>query len=59
MTGEKFVSKNSVEIYIRGNGKRVSSQLIEQLDEEVKKILEAAIKRTERNGRNTVMPHDL
>ncbi|PIU09863.1 hypothetical protein COT30_02275 [Candidatus Micrarchaeota archaeon CG08_land_8_20_14_0_20_49_17] len=38
---------------------RVSSQFIPQLDAKVKEILEAAIKRAEKNGRSTVMPQDL
>ena len=59
MIGESFVSKNSVGIYLRGRKVRVSSQLIAQLDGKVKEILEAAIKRAEKNGRSTVMPQDL
>ena len=59
MNGESLVSKNSVGLYLRGKGVRVSSRLVPQLDEKAKEILEAAIKRAELNGRSTVMAQDL
>ena len=40
-------------------GKRVSSELAEALNKKVEQILKEAAERAERNGRGTVMPHDL
>ena len=59
MNGDSFVSKKRVGTYLRGRGGRVSSELVLQLDGKVGEILEAAIKRAERNGRSTVMAQDL
>lgn len=59
MKGESFLSKNSVGIFLRGKGVRVSSQFMPQLEEKVKELLEAAIKRAEKNSRSTVMAQDL
>lgn|GEM_PF-3852044 len=59
MRGESFVSKNSVCVFIRRSGRRVSSALIQQLDVKVKEMLEEAIRRAGKNGRSTVMPQDL
>jgi histone H3/H4 len=46
-------------MFIRDKGKRVSSELISQLEEKVKELVETAIKRADKNRRSTVMPHDL
>ena len=59
MKGSHFVSKNSVGMFIREKDKRVSSELIPQLEEKVKELVESAIRRADKNGRSTVMPHDL
>jgi len=59
MRGEGFVSRSSAGSYLRGKGVRIFSQLALRLDEKVREILEAAIKRAEGNGRSTVMPQDI
>jgi len=59
MSGKGFVSKNSVGLYLRGKGERVSPEFFPQLDGKVREILEAAIKRAEGNGRITVKAQDL
>ena len=56
---KSFVSKSSVGVFLRGKGTRVSSELMPQLEGTVKEILEAAVKRAEKNGRSTVMAQDL
>ena len=59
MRGGSFLSKNSVEVFLRSKGRRVSSKLMVRLEEKVKEIIEAAVVRAEGNGRSTVMPQDL
>ena len=59
MSGKGFVSKNSVGLFLRGKGERVSPEFFPQLDGKVREILEAAIKRAEGNGRITVKAQDL
>ena len=59
MSRKSLVSKNSVGLYLRGKGKRVSPESFPQLDGKVRELLEAAIKRAEGNGRITVKAQDL
>ena len=59
MRGGSFLSKNSVEVFLRSKGRRVSSKLMVRLEEKVKEIIEAAVVRAKGNGRSTVMPQDL
>jgi len=59
MRGESLVSKSSVGLFLRGKGERVSPEFFLQLDDRVREILEAAIKRAEGNGRITVKAQDL
>ena len=59
MRGERFVSETSVALFLHEKGGRVSVEVIPQLDDKVKEILGAALKRAEDNGRSTVMAQDL
>ena len=53
----ELVIKSKIKDAVKG--KRVSSELAEALNKKVEQILKEAAERAERNGRGTVMPHDL
>lgn len=59
MKGEKMLSRNSVRVFLKQNGKRIASDTFAQLDQEVKEMLLKAVKRSGANHRSTVMPQDL
>ena len=59
MRVKSFVSRNKVRVFLQGNQMRLSSELLPQLDGKMKEVLEAAVKRAEKNGRTTVMAQDL
>lgn len=59
MKGDSLLSKNTVRIYLKQNGKRIASETFGELDQEVRALLLKAVKRAERNHRSTVMPQDL
>jgi len=54
-----FVVASSVKNYVRGKGYNVSSQLLAELSERTKALLDEAAKRCEGNGRRTVRPFDV
>lgn len=55
----QFIIRMKVKDYISSKGLRVGKDFIEQLDEEVKSIIDKAVERAKKNMRNTVMPRDI
>lgn len=53
----ELVVKSKIKDAVKG--KRVAGDLAEALNKKIEEILKAAAARAERNGRGTVMPHDL
>jgi len=54
-----LVVVSKVKAYIKNKGCNTSAESIEELDKRVKMILDAAVKRTEANGRKTVKAQDI
>lgn len=50
---------SKVKAYIKQNDKMTASETLEALNAQIYAMLDAAIKRTEDNGRKTVKPQDL
>ncbi|MBU2496799.1 MAG: DUF1931 family protein [Nanoarchaeota archaeon] len=53
----ELVIKSKIKDAVKG--KRVASDLADALNKKLEEILKRAAERAERNGRGTVMPHDI
>jgi histone H3/H4 len=54
-----LISKNRVRFFLQRSGFRVSIDLYQALDEEIKFLLLKASKRAKKNGRSTTMAQDI
>ena len=59
MKGDSLLSKNTVRMFLKQNGKRIATDTFDQIDQDVRAMLMRAVKRAELNHRATVMPQDL
>jgi TRAP-type C4-dicarboxylate transport system substrate-binding protein len=56
---DSLISKNRVKVFMQLNGMRVSKDLYDALDKEVRAKLLKAKTRATKNNRSTIMPQDL
>lgn len=56
---EALFVASKVKAYIKQNDKMTSGETLDALNEKIYAMLDAAVKRTEDNGRKTVKPQDL
>ena len=54
-----FIKKSVVKDYVTAKGLRSSTELFDELENEVKTHIDRAIKRAKDNGRSTVQGRDL
>lgn len=59
MSKDSLVSKNRVKVYLQQNGSRVGEGVYAALDEKIRALLLEASERSKKNGRATVLEHDL
>jgi len=59
MTNNSLVSKSRVKLYMQQNGSRVGKSVYETLDEKIRTMLLEASERSKKNGRVTILEHDL
>lgn len=59
MEGEVLVVASKVRNYLKGKGVKMSSELIGELNNKVKMLLDHAAKRAQGNKRATVKPQDV
>lgn len=54
-----LVVQSKVKEHIKEQGKRMSGDFVDALDEKVKAMVTDAVRRAEGNGKGTVKPNDL
>jgi histone H3/H4 len=59
MEGEVLVIASKVRSYLKDKGVKMSGELVNELSDKVKSLLDSAAARTKANKRSTVKPQDL
>jgi histone H3/H4 len=59
MEGEVLVVASKVRNYLRGKNVKMSGELIEALNKQIKSVLDQAASRAQANKRATVKPQDV
>jgi len=59
MKKESLISKNRIKKYLKQNDRRVGNTFYDALESKIKALLLGAVERSGKNGRSTVLDHDI